>query len=481
MERNVIKIAARRLLPLNPNAGEPFIRRGVAAYARVSTSSDEQLVSFEAQKDYYEKYIHAHPNWEFAGLYVDEGISGVSCKNRVGFNRMVKDALDGSFDLIITKSISRFARNTVDTLTTIRLLKEKGIEVYFEKEHIFTFDSKGELMLTILSSIAQEESRSISENVKWGRRKRMADGKYWLPYKRFLGYQKGAENKPDIVEEEAIIIRCIYRLFLEGHTPSNISSILESECVPSPAGKRAWQVKTVISILSNEKYYGAALLQKTYTEDFMTKKELKNKGELPQYYIERAHKPIVSKEVFEEVQSRLNRPITNNASHNTFANQLFCRDCGGTYGRKIAGSYSNNKKYRCPVWKCNRRYDHAEKCQTPHLYEEVIVHAFNEAVQWQFRNNPLLIELCRKLVLSCIRAVKSLSKAERKQMIEDYISKFLEASPKEIPFSATAWRVIIERADITRDRQMIMQFIDGSEYAYIIPHYSPIHRKHLLK
>jgi len=320
-----------------------------------------------------------------------------------------------------------------------------------------------------------------TENVTWGRRKRMADGKYWLPYKRFLGYKKGSDNKPEIVEDEARIVRYIYRLFLEGRTPSNISSILESECVPSPVGKLIWQVKTVTSILSNEKYYGAALLQKTYTEDFMSKKERKNKGELPQYYIERAHSPIVSKEVFEEVQRRLNRRFTDNASHNTFANQLFCGDCGGKYGRKINGSYSNNKKYRHPVWKCNHKYNHVEKCQTPHLYEEVIAHAFNEAVQWQLRNNPSLVKLCCKLVLSSIRGAKSISKAERKQMIADYIPEFLEASPKEIGFNSTAWGVIIKRADITRDRQMILQFIDGSEYVYIIPHYSPIHRKHLLK
>lgn len=479
MERKVIKIAARPLLPTN--TAEHFLKRRVAAYARVSTSSEEQLVSFEAQKDYYEKYIHAHPNWEFAGLYVDEGISGVSCKNRAGFNSMIKDAMDGSFDLIITKSISRFARNTVDTLTTIRMLKENGIEVYFEKEHIFTFDSKGELMLTILSSIAQEESRSISENVKWGCRKRMADGNYSLPYKYFLGYKKGDDNKPTIVEDEAKTIRRIYKLFLEGRTPSNIAAILKAESVLSPAGKRTWQVATVISILTNEKYYGAALLQKTYTEDFMTKKWRKNKGELPQYYIESDHEPIVSKEVFDEVQRRLSLPTKENPSHNTFANKLFCGDCGGKYGRKIVGSYRDNKKYRHAVWKCNRRYDHVEKCQTPYLYEEVIAHAFNKAVLWQLRNNPSLVELCCKLVLSSIRAAKSVSKAERKQMIVDYISELLDASPNEIPFSTTAWRVIIERADIIRDRRIILQFIDGSKYVYTIPPYSNIRRKELLK
>lgn len=252
MERKVIKIDARPILV--PDTMGKIKKRRVAAYARVSTSSDEQLVSFEAQRDYYTNYILAYPNWEFAGIYADEGISRVSCKKREGFNRMVKDALDGCFDLIITKSISRFARNTVDSLSTIRLLKGKEVEVYFEKEQIFTFDSKGEFMITLLSSMAQEESRSISENVKWGCRKRMADGKYSLPYKQFLGYQKGADNKPEIVAEEASIIRYIYRLFLEGRTPSNITAILKAEAIPSPAGKQTWQVNTVRSVLTNEKY-----------------------------------------------------------------------------------------------------------------------------------------------------------------------------------------------------------------------------------
>lgn len=447
----------------------------------MSTSSDEQLVSFEAQRDYYTNYILAYPNWDFAGIYVDEGISGVSRKKREGFNRMVKDALNGCFDLIITKSISRFARNTVDSLSTIRLLKEKGVEIYFEKEGIFTFDNKGEFMITLLSSMAQEESRSISENVKWGCRKKMADGKYSLPYKQFLGYQKGADNKPEIVAEEANIIRYIYRLFLEGRTLSNIAAILKAEGLPSPGGKQTWQVGTVRSILTNEKYYGAALLQKTYTEDFITKKSNKNKGELPQYYIESDHEPIVSKEVFDEVQSRLNLPCRDNPTHNTFANKLFCGDCGAKYGRKIVSSYLENKKYRHSVWQCNRRYDHTNKCKTPYLYEDVIEYAFNEAVQSIIRNNPDLVEFCCRFTFSSIRAGKSITKAERKQMISDYIPEFLDASPKEIPFSETAFRIILERADITRDRKITMRFIDGSEYTYVIPKYTPIHKKHVLK
>ena len=179
-------------------------KRRVAAYARVSTDSEEQLTSYEAQVDYYTNYIQKNPTWEYAGLYADEGISATNSKHRDAFNRMISDALSGKIDLIVTKSVSRFARNTVDSLTTVRKLKEKGIEVYFEKENIYTLDSKGELLITFMSSLAQEESRSISENVTWGQRKRFADGKVSLPYKHFLGYKRGENGLPEIVPEEAV-------------------------------------------------------------------------------------------------------------------------------------------------------------------------------------------------------------------------------------------------------------------------------------
>ena len=181
-------------------------KRRVAGYARVSTDSDEQFTSYEAQVDYYTQYIKRNPEWEFVKVYTDEGISGTNTKHRIGFNEMIADAMSGKIDLIVTKSVSRFARNTVDSLVTIRKLKEKGVEVYFEKENIYTFDGKGELLLTIMSSLAQEESRSISENVTWGQRKRFADGKVNLPYKQFLGYRKGADGFPEVVPEEAIVV-----------------------------------------------------------------------------------------------------------------------------------------------------------------------------------------------------------------------------------------------------------------------------------
>lgn len=196
--------AKKDRLPINVLSNEARKLR-VAAYARVSTNNEEQLTSYEAQVDYYTRYIQSKDEWQFVEVYTDEGISATNTKKRDGFNRMVADALAGKIDLIITKSISRFARNTVDTLTTVRKLKEKGIEVFFEKENIRTLDGKGELLITIMSSLAQEESRSISENVTWGQRKRFADGKVSLPYRRFLGYEKGPDGLPVIVESEAVM------------------------------------------------------------------------------------------------------------------------------------------------------------------------------------------------------------------------------------------------------------------------------------
>ena len=206
-------------------------KKRVAVYARVSTGSEEQLTSYEAQVDYYTKYIKSKEEWEFVHVYTDEGITATNTKRRYGFNQMIQDALNGKIDLIVTKSVSRFARNTVDSLTAVRKLKEKGVEVYFEKENIYTLDAKGELLITIMSSLAQEESRSISENVTWGQRKRFADGKVSLPYKKFLGYEKGEDGFPRVVEKEAKIVRLIYRMFIEGKTISAISAVVLSPSI----------------------------------------------------------------------------------------------------------------------------------------------------------------------------------------------------------------------------------------------------------
>lgn len=284
---------------------KPRHKLKVAAYARVSTEFDEQQNSYDAQVSFYESYIKQNENWQFIGVFADRGITGTSTKNRKNFNKMIKIAKLGGIDLILTKSISRFARNTVDTLQTVRDLKAKGVEIYFEKENLRTFDPKCEMLLTIMSSLAQEESRSISENIRWGKRKSMQDGKVSLPYSCFLGYRKGKTGRLEIVEEEAKIVRKIYHLFLSGKSISNIAKYLTRHNIPTPRKKRVWTATSVKNILKNEKYKGDALLQKTYTEDYLTKRRRKNTGELPQYYVKNSHPAIIPRKVFDEVQKRL--------------------------------------------------------------------------------------------------------------------------------------------------------------------------------
>ncbi len=325
-------------------------KKKVAAYARVSTDNDEQFSSFDAQMDYYTRHIKSNSDWKFVKVYTDEGISATSTKKREGFNRMISDALSGKVDLIITKSVSRFARNTVDTLTTVRKLKEKDIEVYFEKENIYTLDSKGELLITIMSSIAQEESRSISENVTWRQRKRFADGKVSLPYKQFLGYEKGEDGLPRTVEKEAKVIRLIYKLFLEGKTPTGIAKYLTTIKIPTPAGKEVWCESTIRSILKNEKYKGDAMLQKSFTVDFLTKKKKINEGEIPQYYVENSHPAIITPEVFDLVQQDIKKR-KNTRGYKTgggcFSGKIVCGECGSFYGSKV---WHSTSKYRRVIW-----------------------------------------------------------------------------------------------------------------------------------
>lgn len=367
-------------------------KKRVAAYARVSTDNEEQQNSYDAQVDYYTKKIEENPVWQMVSVYSDEGISATSTKNRTGFNRMIADALGGKIDLIITKSVSRFARNTVDTLTTVRQLKEKDVEVYFEKEQIFTMDSKGELLITIMSSLAQEESRSISENVTWGQRKRFADGKVNLPYGRFLGYEKGEDGLPKIIESEAEVIRLIYKLFLEGQTTTGIAKHLTIQEIPTPAGKQKWLASTVESILKNEKFCGCALLQKTYTIDFLTKKKKVNEGEIPQYFVKNSHPSIVSIEVYDLVQHEFEKRKTAKGyktCNNIFSGKIVCGECGSFYGSKV---WHSNSKYRRTIWQCNNKFKNAEKCSTHHITEEKLKQAFVDVFNGLVENKTEILK-----------------------------------------------------------------------------------------
>ncbi|AOV98942.1 recombinase family protein [Dehalococcoides mccartyi] len=373
-------------------------KRRVAAYARVSTDSEEQLTSYEAQVDYYTKFINNRSEWEFITVYTDEGISAVNTKKREGFKQMVADGMAGKFDLLVTKSVSRFARNTVDSLTTVRKLKEKGVEVWFEKENIYTLDSKGELLITIMSSLAQEESRSISENVTWGQRKRMADGKITLPYKQFLGYCKGEDGLPQIVPEEAEVVRLIFRLFMEGKTYSAIAKHLVKYGFPTPAGKDNWQACVVQSILTNEKYKGHALMQKTYCANFLTKKMVKNTGQVQQYYVEDSHPAIVDPDEWEAVQAEIIRRKKLGSigrCGSPFSGKIVCGECGGWYGKKVWGSYRFDKTYRREVYRCNDKYKGEHKCETPVVTEDEVKERFLTAFNTLMENRDGLIEDCR--------------------------------------------------------------------------------------
>ena len=268
--------------------------------------------------------------------YSDEGISGTSTRRHDGFNCMVEDALAGRIRLILTKSVSRLARNTVDSLTTIRKLKEHGTEVYFEKENIWTFDSKGELLLTIMSSLAQEESRSISLNVTWGQCKRFADGKATAPFSVFLGYDRGENGEFVINPEQAEIEKIIYGEFLKGFSFKAIARKLTEMGIKSPKGKDVWNESTVKSILTNEKYKGCALLQKHYTADYLTKKIVRNDGAVPQYYVEDCHEAIIEPETFDRVQEMIEQRsrVRHFSGTTIFSTKIRCGECGGWFGSK---------------------------------------------------------------------------------------------------------------------------------------------------
>lgn len=370
MPRAVTMIPATisKLQPISTPAGK---RRRVAAYARVSTDFEEQLTSFETQISYYTDYIRSHEEWDFVMVYSDEGITGTSIKLRAGFQQMVADALAGMIDLIITKSISRFARNTVDSLTMIRKLKDNGVEAYFEKENIWTFDSKGELIITIMSSIAQEEARSISENITWGWRTRFADGRF--PITNTLGYRyKDGENV--IIEDEARIVRYIFSAYASDDNTETIAKHLTKIGVKTIRGNTEWSKCSVRKILCNEKYTGNATLQKTYTVVFLTKKRAVNNGEVPKYYVEDSHPAIIDKDMFDYVQALLHSGRRKQKTQ--LLNIVTCGVCGEKY---VTIRTHNNNKYEKVYLKCPNRT--AKECNTPHMsipeLEAVAVKALN--------------------------------------------------------------------------------------------------------
>jgi len=377
------------VIPANKSKAEKLIRKRrlrVCAYARVSTEMEEQEHSYETQIRAYTEKITSNPEWEFAGIYADEGISGTGTKKRKDFLRMIEDCKKGKIDMILTKSISRFARNTVDCLQYVRMLRNIGVTVIFEKEGINTSELSNEMLLTIMGSFAQAESESISQNVTWAIRKNFKAGKVPMQYKNFMGFRKGADGKPEIEPKGAEVVNYMYTSIYEGMSIGGLKKSLEEKGIPSPSGKATWTTSTIRSILTNEKYMGDAVLQKTYTVDYLTKTVRKNNGELAKYYVSGALPAIVSKQLFYAVQEELarrNGRESNGASQKKAVNRgkyssqyaltdlLFCGTCGTKYRR---ATWSRNGKKKV-VWRCISRLEYGKKyCKDSPSIEESELH-----------------------------------------------------------------------------------------------------------
>ena len=343
----------------------------VAAYCRVSTDDEEQLTSYEAQQTYYTDKIMGNKDWTMAGIFADEGITGTSARKRPEFLKMIRQCKRKKIDIILTKSISRFARNTVDCLNYIRALRELGIAVIFEKENINTMESDSEILITMLGAFAQAESESISANVRWGKRQAMREGKAIIQYKRLYAYEKGEDGMPQIIPEQADVVRSIYDRYLTGASLRMLKDWLESEQIPNVAGGAEWIISSIRSILTNEKYCGDVLLQKTCISDCISRKVIRNTGQLPMYLVENHHDGIVDRKTFDAVQaemarrnagkspSKKNAPtgMTSYASKYALSERLVCGECGTLYRRC---TWSKRGKKRV-VWRCVSRLDYGTK------------------------------------------------------------------------------------------------------------------------
>ena len=377
--------------PLNVYSTEYLLKR-VAAYCRVSTKQEEQLNSYETQVRYYTDRINREPGWKLAGIYADKGITGTSMKKRDEFNKLIRQCKRGKVDMIIVKSISRFARNTLDCLKITRMLRELKVDVYFEEQNLHSIDPSSEFYISIYGSVAQSESENISHNVTWGKARSAKEGNVFFAYKSFLGYHRGADGKPEIDPEQANTVRRIYDRFLAGDSLQQIANGLTADGIPTPMGRTVWQASVVQSILSNEKYKGDALLGKTYVEDCISKKVKVNAGERPQYYVENNHPAIIDAATFSRVQEELARRASKRKVKQTgttteqgkycgkyaLTELLICGECGTPY-RRCTWTVGGKKRI---VWRCINRLDYGKKyCHhSPTMEEAPLQNAIMDAV-----------------------------------------------------------------------------------------------------
>ena len=398
------------IIPANPLVAQnrTFPRQlRAAAYCRVSTDQEEQLTSYEAQVAYYTDKIMSNPEWTLAGIFADEGITGTSVKKRTNFLRMIRLCRKGKIDIILTKSISRFARNTVDCLNYIRELKELGIAVIFENENINTMKADTEIIITMLAGFAQAQSESISQNVRWGKRQAFKSGKVSFQYSRIYGYERGENDKPRVIPEQAAVVRRIFQSYLAGSSVPDIKRMLEAEGIAAAGGKPQWSVGALQYMLRNEKYCGDALLQKTFVENCISKKTRKNNGELPKYLVQNHHEAIIDRTLFEKVQAEIARRAgkrkvsdkTSKTGQSKYSGRyaltelLICGNCGTPY-KRVTWSKRGKKKI---VWRCISRLDYGTKyCKSsPTVDEERLKAAVLKAINTMMSNRERLIGILK--------------------------------------------------------------------------------------
>ena len=393
--------------PLNVYSTEYLLKR-VAAYCRVSTKQEEQLNSYETQVRYYTDRINREPGWKLAGIYADKGITGTSMKKRDEFNKLIRQCKRSKVDMIIVKSISRFARNTLDCLKITRMLRELKVDVYFEEQNLHSIDPSSEFYISIYGSVAQSESENISHNVAWGKARSAKDGNVFFAYKSFLGYRRGADGKPEIDPEQANTVRRIYDRFLAGDSLQQIANGLTADGIPTPMGRTVWQASVVQSILSNEKYKGDALLGKTYVEDCISKKVRVNAGERPQYYVENNHPAIIDAATFARVQEELARRASKRKVKQTgttteqgkycgkyaLTELLICGECGTPY-RRCTWTVGGKKRI---VWRCINRLDFGKKyCHhSPTMEETPLQNAIMDAVLKTAQIDPNVLQTLKQ-------------------------------------------------------------------------------------
>ena len=442
----VIEIPAVRPMELRPTIALQKLR--VAAYCRVSTLMEQQESSYEAQVQYYTEKIKSNPNWKLAGIYADDGKSATSTRKRADFQSMIDDCMAGKIDMVITKSISRFARNTVDSLTNIRKLKEKNIAVFFEKEGINTLEGSGELLITILSSQAQEESRNISENCHWGIVRRFEAGQVIVNHNKFLGYTKDKDgNLGGSTGRGGTGAENIQAFSGGGISSYRIKRILESEGIRTVTGNTVWQATVIDKMLTNEKYMGDALLQKTYTVDFLTKKKVVNKGIVPQYYIEDDHEAIIPKELFYRVQEEKARrgniyraaikkkrgeEKSKYSGKYALSGLMICAECGQPYRRQVWSKYGK----KSAVWRCDNRLKHgSERCKnSPTLKEEILHEAIMMAIGKVVEDQGEFVQAFRENVIRIIGSYGNKAKPTEYnteiQELEKHLMSLIEESAK---------------------------------------------------